>query len=75
HSNDLQTVVDCSEQIVIGLSDIDLTTDSTEDLSSDLKIDHKLTKLNLNNNKLGDRGVKRLCEALRNPKCKIRKLW
>uniref|UniRef100_A0A4W3ICM6 Uncharacterized protein n=1 Tax=Callorhinchus milii TaxID=7868 RepID=A0A4W3ICM6_CALMI len=56
------------------LSDIDLTTGSTEDLTSDLKVNHKLTELNLNYNNLGDRGVKRLCEALRNPKCKIQRL-
>eukprot|EP00062_Callorhinchus_milii_P026111 gi/632987846/ref/XP_007882782.1/ PREDICTED: NACHT, LRR and PYD domains-containing protein 3-like [Callorhinchus milii] len=56
------------------LRDIDLTTDSTEDVSSDLKINHKLTDLNLSHNKLGDRGVKRLCEALRNPECKIQSL-
>uniref|UniRef100_A0A4W3GKL7 Uncharacterized protein n=1 Tax=Callorhinchus milii TaxID=7868 RepID=A0A4W3GKL7_CALMI len=46
------------------LRDIDLTTGSTEDLSSDLKIDHKLTELNLNYNNLGDRGT---CMMLRLP--------
>uniref|UniRef100_A0A4W3GY56 Uncharacterized protein n=1 Tax=Callorhinchus milii TaxID=7868 RepID=A0A4W3GY56_CALMI len=60
--------------VIVRLSDIDLTTDSTEDLSSDLKINHKLTELNLSHNNLGDRGVKRLCEALRNPECKIQSL-
>uniref|UniRef100_A0A4W3H0D9 Uncharacterized protein n=1 Tax=Callorhinchus milii TaxID=7868 RepID=A0A4W3H0D9_CALMI len=57
------------------LRDIDLTTDSTEDLCSDLKINHKLTELNLSHNNLGDRGVKRLCEALRNPECKMQSLF
>uniref|UniRef100_A0A4W3HFH7 Uncharacterized protein n=1 Tax=Callorhinchus milii TaxID=7868 RepID=A0A4W3HFH7_CALMI len=43
--------------VIVRLRDIDLTTDSTEDVSSDLKINHKLTDLNLSHNKLGDRGV------------------
>uniref|UniRef100_A0A4W3GUZ1 Uncharacterized protein n=1 Tax=Callorhinchus milii TaxID=7868 RepID=A0A4W3GUZ1_CALMI len=48
--------------------------DCTEDLTSALSTNHSLTELNLNNNKLGDCGVKRLCEALRNPECKIQSL-
>ncbi|XP_042201642.1 NACHT, LRR and PYD domains-containing protein 3-like isoform X2 [Callorhinchus milii] len=51
-----------------------LTADCTEDLTSALSTNHSLTELILNDNKLGDCGVKRLCEALRNPKCKIRSL-
>ncbi|XP_042202347.1 NACHT, LRR and PYD domains-containing protein 3-like, partial [Callorhinchus milii] len=52
-----------------------LTADCTEDLVSALITNNSLTKLGLNSNKLGDSGVKKLCEALRNPECKIQKLW
>uniref|UniRef100_A0A4W3GHX9 Uncharacterized protein n=1 Tax=Callorhinchus milii TaxID=7868 RepID=A0A4W3GHX9_CALMI len=52
-----------------------LTADCTEDLTSAFSTNHTLTELNLNNNNLGDCGVKRLCEALRNPECKIQRLW
>uniref|UniRef100_A0A4W3GA66 Nuclear factor 7, brain-like n=1 Tax=Callorhinchus milii TaxID=7868 RepID=A0A4W3GA66_CALMI len=52
-----------------------LTADCTEDLTTALSTNHSLTELILNNNNLGDCGVKRLCEALRNPECKIQRLW
>ncbi|XP_042201928.1 NACHT, LRR and PYD domains-containing protein 3-like [Callorhinchus milii] len=51
-----------------------LTADCTEELTSALSTNHSLTELNLSDNKLGDCGVKRLCEALRNPECKIQRL-
>ncbi|XP_007910041.2 NACHT, LRR and PYD domains-containing protein 3-like [Callorhinchus milii] len=51
-----------------------LTADCTEDLASALSTNHSLTQLILNNNNLRDYGVKRLCEALRNPECKIQRL-
>eukprot|EP00062_Callorhinchus_milii_P025625 gi/632986809/ref/XP_007910442.1/ PREDICTED: NACHT, LRR and PYD domains-containing protein 3-like isoform X2 [Callorhinchus milii] len=35
---------------------------------------HKCQQLRLRNNNLGDCGLKRLCEALRNPECKIQSL-
>ncbi|XP_067835588.1 NACHT, LRR and PYD domains-containing protein 12-like, partial [Heptranchias perlo] len=49
----------------------DLTASCTEDLSSALSTNRSLTDLDLSKNKLGDSGVKRLSEALRNPDCKI----
>ncbi|XP_007889513.2 ribonuclease inhibitor-like [Callorhinchus milii] len=52
-----------------------LTADCTEDLVSALSTNYSLMELNLSNNDLGDSGVKRLCEALRNPECKIQRLW
>ncbi|XP_072893231.1 NLR family CARD domain-containing protein 3-like [Hemitrygon akajei] len=36
---------------------------------------HKCQELSLNDNKLGDSGVKLVSAALRNPECKIQKLW
>ncbi|XP_067916232.1 NACHT, LRR and PYD domains-containing protein 3-like [Heterodontus francisci] len=36
---------------------------------------HKFQELSLGSNKLGDSGVKLLSAALRNPDCKIQKLW
>ncbi|XP_067836490.1 NACHT, LRR and PYD domains-containing protein 3-like [Heptranchias perlo] len=52
-----------------------LTDSCTEDLSSALSANGSLTVLDLSNNKLGDSGVKLLSAALRNPDCKIQKLW
>ncbi|XP_059817967.1 NACHT, LRR and PYD domains-containing protein 3-like isoform X2 [Hypanus sabinus] len=36
---------------------------------------HKCQELRLNDNNLGDSGVKLVSSALRNPECKIQKLW
>ncbi|XP_059818598.1 NACHT, LRR and PYD domains-containing protein 3-like isoform X2 [Hypanus sabinus] len=36
---------------------------------------HKCQELRLNDNKLGDSGVKLVSAALRNPECKIQRLW
>ncbi|XP_059816946.1 NACHT, LRR and PYD domains-containing protein 3-like isoform X2 [Hypanus sabinus] len=36
---------------------------------------HKCQALSLNDNKLGDSGVKLVSAALRNPECKIQRLW
>uniref|UniRef100_A0A4W3J1H5 NACHT domain-containing protein n=1 Tax=Callorhinchus milii TaxID=7868 RepID=A0A4W3J1H5_CALMI len=52
----------------------DLTADCTEDLASVISINLSMTELSLSRNKLGDSGVKRLCESLRNPKCKLQSL-
>ncbi|XP_078391208.1 NACHT, LRR and PYD domains-containing protein 3-like [Cetorhinus maximus] len=51
-----------------------LTASCAEDLASALSTNRSLTDLKLDNNKLGDSGVKLLSEALRDPDCKIQKL-
>uniref|UniRef100_A0A4W3H626 Uncharacterized protein n=1 Tax=Callorhinchus milii TaxID=7868 RepID=A0A4W3H626_CALMI len=58
----------------LGLESNNLTADCTEDLTSALSTNYSLTDLILNDNNLGDCGVKRLCEALRNPECKLKSL-
>ncbi|XP_041036658.1 NACHT, LRR and PYD domains-containing protein 3-like [Carcharodon carcharias] len=52
-----------------------LTGSCAEDLNFALSTNRSLTDLNLGLNKLGDSGVKLLSEALRDPDCKIQKLW
>ncbi|XP_078087474.1 NACHT, LRR and PYD domains-containing protein 3-like isoform X2 [Mustelus asterias] len=59
----------------LGLEENILTDCGAKDLVSALNTNQSLTYLNLNNNKLGDTGVKLLSEALRNPDCKVQKLW
>ncbi|XP_072893994.1 NACHT, LRR and PYD domains-containing protein 3-like [Hemitrygon akajei] len=54
---------------------VGLTDSGAEDLVSALSTNPSLTELNLSDNKLGDSGVKLLSDALRNPECKIQKLW
>uniref|UniRef100_A0A4W3HKU5 Uncharacterized protein n=1 Tax=Callorhinchus milii TaxID=7868 RepID=A0A4W3HKU5_CALMI len=56
------------------LQDNGLTDDCTKDLVSALSTNHSLMELYLDNNKLGDLGMKRLSGALRKPECKIQKL-
>uniref|UniRef100_A0A4W3GDS7 NACHT domain-containing protein n=1 Tax=Callorhinchus milii TaxID=7868 RepID=A0A4W3GDS7_CALMI len=56
---------------VPNLQDNRLTADCADDLASALKTNRSPTELYMNNNKLGDTGVKRLCEALRDPECKL----
>ncbi|XP_038656818.1 NACHT, LRR and PYD domains-containing protein 12-like isoform X2 [Scyliorhinus canicula] len=58
----------------LGLADACLTGSCAEVLVSVLNTNQSLTDLNLSGNKLGDSGVKLLCEALRKPDCKIQKL-
>ncbi|XP_041036626.1 NACHT, LRR and PYD domains-containing protein 12-like isoform X3 [Carcharodon carcharias] len=65
---------DCKIQKLV-LMDVSLTSSCAEDLASTLSANPVLTALNLSYNKLGDSGVKLLSEALRNPVCKIRRLW
>ncbi|XP_067836497.1 NACHT, LRR and PYD domains-containing protein 3-like [Heptranchias perlo] len=64
---------DCKIQ-KLGLDENFLTDSCSEDLSSALSTNRSLTVLNLNNNELGDSGVKLLFGALRNPDCKIQEL-
>ncbi|XP_072894123.1 NACHT, LRR and PYD domains-containing protein 3-like [Hemitrygon akajei] len=57
------------------LRGVGLTDSGAEDLGSALSTNPSLTGLNLSYNKLGDSGVKLVSAALRNPECKIQKLW
>ncbi|XP_059817027.1 NACHT, LRR and PYD domains-containing protein 3-like [Hypanus sabinus] len=57
------------------LRDVGLTDSGAEDLVSALSTNPSLTELNLSGNELGDSGVKLVSAALRNPECKIQKLW
>ncbi|XP_072133248.1 NACHT, LRR and PYD domains-containing protein 3-like isoform X1 [Mobula birostris] len=57
------------------LNDVGLTDSGAEDLVSTLSTNPSLRGLNLGGNKLGDSGVKLVSAALRNPECKIQKLW
>ncbi|XP_072894814.1 NACHT, LRR and PYD domains-containing protein 3-like [Hemitrygon akajei] len=59
----------------LGLRDVGLTDSGAEDLVSALSTNPSLTVLDLSENKLGDSGVKLVSAALRNPECKIQKLW
>ncbi|XP_072892407.1 NACHT, LRR and PYD domains-containing protein 3-like isoform X2 [Hemitrygon akajei] len=54
---------------------VGLTDSGAEDLASGLSTNPSLTELDLSDNKLGDSGVKLVSAALRNPECKIQKLW
>ncbi|XP_072893671.1 NACHT, LRR and PYD domains-containing protein 3-like [Hemitrygon akajei] len=56
------------------LRDVGLTDSGAEDFASALSTNRSLTELNLNDNKLGDSGVKLVSAALGSPECKIQKL-
>ncbi|XP_072354350.1 NACHT, LRR and PYD domains-containing protein 3-like isoform X1 [Scyliorhinus torazame] len=58
----------------LDLSDNALTDSCAEHLASALITNQSLTALQLNNNNLGDSGVKKLTAALTNPECKIQRL-
>ncbi|XP_072893806.1 NACHT, LRR and PYD domains-containing protein 3-like isoform X2 [Hemitrygon akajei] len=57
------------------LKRVGLTDSGAEDLASALSTNPSLTELSLSVNSLGDSGVKPVSAALRNPECKIQKLW
>ncbi|XP_072894813.1 ribonuclease inhibitor-like, partial [Hemitrygon akajei] len=61
--------------LISRLRDVGLTDSGAEDLASALSTNRSLTELDLSENKLGDSGVKLVSAALRNPECKIQKLW
>ncbi|XP_078286325.1 NACHT, LRR and PYD domains-containing protein 3-like isoform X1 [Rhinoraja longicauda] len=52
-----------------------LTESCAEDLATTLSASIFLTELYVGANKLGDSGVKAMCPALSDPRCKIQKLW
>ncbi|XP_072892583.1 NACHT, LRR and PYD domains-containing protein 3-like [Hemitrygon akajei] len=54
---------------------VGLTDSGAEDLVSVFSTNPSLRKLDLSENKLGDSGVKLVSAALRNPECKIQRLW
>ncbi|XP_072131122.1 NACHT, LRR and PYD domains-containing protein 3-like isoform X1 [Mobula birostris] len=59
----------------LGLKNNSFTASCAKNLACILRTNHSLIKLELDNNKLEDSGVKLLSEALRTPYCKIQELW
>lgn len=58
----------------LGLEEGTLTTAGCQHLASVLATGWTLKKLNLEHNKLGDEGVKLLCEGLKHPDCQLQTL-
>ncbi|KAM4709331.1 NACHT, LRR and PYD domains-containing protein 3-like [Discoglossus pictus] len=58
----------------LGLVGCDLTSSCCEDLQDVITTNRSLIRLDLYDNKLGDSGVKRLCDGLRHPDCALKKL-
>ncbi|XP_016045753.2 NACHT, LRR and PYD domains-containing protein 14 isoform X1 [Erinaceus europaeus] len=58
----------------LGLESCSLTTDSCVNISEALIRYQNLINLSLSTNSLSDKGVKLLCEALRHPKCQLKRL-
>ncbi|XP_062896013.1 NACHT, LRR and PYD domains-containing protein 3-like [Mobula hypostoma] len=65
---------DCKIQ-KLRLNKVGLTECGAEDFASALSANRSLTDLVLSGNNLGDSGLKLVSAALRNPVCKIQKLW
>ncbi|XP_072131173.1 NACHT, LRR and PYD domains-containing protein 3-like isoform X1 [Mobula birostris] len=64
---------ECKVQ-TLWLNNVSLTDSGAKHLTSTLSTNRSLTELVLNDNKLGESGVKLLSEALRNSDCKIQQL-
>ncbi|KAB1272975.1 NACHT protein; LRR and PYD domains-containing protein 14 [Camelus dromedarius] len=64
---------DCNIQR-LGLEYCGLTALCCQDLSSTLSSNQRLIKINLTLNTLGHEGIKKLCEVLRSPECKLQVL-
>ncbi|XP_012657371.1 NACHT, LRR and PYD domains-containing protein 14 isoform X2 [Otolemur garnettii] len=64
---------DCSIQR-LGLECCGLTSLSCEDLSSTLSSNQRLKKMNLAQNDLRCEGIRKLCQALKSPDCKLQVL-
>nr|XP_051679495.1 NACHT, LRR and PYD domains-containing protein 14 [Oryctolagus cuniculus] len=58
----------------LGLAYCGLTSLCCRDLSSTLISNQRLRKINLTQNPLGSEGIKKLCEVLRSPQCKLQTL-
>ncbi|XP_072892022.1 NACHT, LRR and PYD domains-containing protein 3-like [Hemitrygon akajei] len=59
----------------LGLEKVGLTGSGAEDLVSALSTNSSLMELDLSDNQLEDSGVKLVSVGLRNPECKLLKLW
>uniref|UniRef100_A0A9J7YKJ5 NACHT domain-containing protein n=1 Tax=Cyprinus carpio carpio TaxID=630221 RepID=A0A9J7YKJ5_CYPCA len=70
----IPAVINCRKAV---LSSCDVTDEGCSALTSALRSNPShLRELNLfGNNNLGDSGVKRLCAGLKDPHCKLEKLW
>ncbi|XP_006885679.1 PREDICTED: NACHT, LRR and PYD domains-containing protein 14 [Elephantulus edwardii] len=55
----------------LGLEYCGLTSLCCQDLSSSLSINQRLIKINLKRNAFGYEGIKKLCEVLKSPECKL----
>ncbi|KAJ6665002.1 hypothetical protein lerEdw1_005233 [Lerista edwardsae] len=64
----------CSKLREIWLSGFNLTAGCCKELSHVLISNHTLVNLDVSSKALGNSGTKRLCEALRNPACKLQSL-